>query len=190
MQSEAPMTIQTAEPARAALHDDARARRAFDSELVALLPRLRQFAFRLSANSALADDLVQETCVNAIAHATTFIAGTNMRAWLFTILRNCFYSRIRKHRREVEDAGGKFAAAVSADPAQEPGADLSDVMDALSRMPRKQRDVLMAIGRDGLSYEETARHTGCAVGTIKSRTHRARLHLKALMGVSHEVALH
>lgn len=153
----------------------------FDRELIALLPNLRAFARSLSSNRAQADDLVQETCASAIDHVASFTPGTNMVAWLFTILRNKFYSQGRRRKREVEDVDGAYAECLSIPPNQDPAADLRDTMDALGRMKRKQREMLLVVGRDGVTYEEAARLTRCAVGTVKSRTHRARRVLNDLL---------
>ena len=178
----------TFEPARLARppphpRSAARARRAagFDGDLVALLPSLRAFAHSLCGNAAEAEDLVQGACENAMAHADSFACGTNMRAWLFTILRNQFYSQMRKRRREVEDAEGKYAGGLTAPPGQDHSLDLSDVMNALARLRDGHREVLLLVGQEGLTYEEAAQRSHCAVGTIKSRVHRARSRLAELL---------
>lgn len=178
----------TSEPARLArpppcTHTKVGARRTagFDGALIALLPSLRAFARSLCGNAAQAEDLVQGACENAMAHATSFARGTNMRAWLFTILRNQFYSQLRKRRREVEDAEGNYADCLSTPPAQNHVVDLSDVMIALASLRDGHREVLLLVGQEGLSYEEAAQRSRCAVGTIKSRTHRARHRLAELL---------
>lgn len=172
-------TCTTAEPKR--LSDGGARTASFDRELIALLPNLRAFAHSLSSNWAQADDLVQETCASAIDHAASFTAGTNMVAWLFTILRNKFYSQVRGRKREMEDVDGAYAEGLTVAANQDHSADLRDTMDALGRMKSKQRDMLLVVGRDGVTYEEAARRSRCAVGTVKSRTHRARHVLNGLL---------
>ena len=98
-------------------------------------PHLRAFAISLTNNVDRADDLVQETLMRAIANIARFQPGTNMQAWLFTILRNLFHSEYRKRRREVEDADGKYAATLAVQPAQGAHLDFEDLQRALARLP-------------------------------------------------------
>ena len=151
--------------------------------LVALLPNLRAFAFSLCRQDELADDLVQETLLKAWSHLDSFQEGTNLRAWLFTILRNTFITEMRKRRREVEDANGKKAEGLSVAPTQQGHIDMQDVRKALDLLPRHQREALVLVGAAGMSYDETAEITQCAVGTVKSRVNRARTRLAQLLGV-------
>ena len=146
-------------------------------------PNLRAFAISLTNNVDRADDLVQETLMRAIANIDRFQPGTNMQAWLFTILRNLFHSEYRKRRREVEDADGKYAAALSVQPDQLPHLDFEDLQKALARLPHDQREALLLVSAEGFSYEEAARITGAQLGTIKSRVNRARTRLAELMQV-------
>jgi RNA polymerase sigma-70 factor (ECF subfamily) len=142
---------------------------------------LRAFARSLGHDPSRADDLVQETILKAWSNLGSFKEGTNMRAWLFTILRNTFYSEIRKHRREVEDIDGRFAAQISEKPAQQGVMDLRDFNDAFATLPPDQREALTLVGASGFSYEEAAAVCGCAVGTVKSRVNRARARLLELL---------
>jgi RNA polymerase sigma-70 factor (ECF subfamily) len=151
--------------------------------LVALLPSLRAFAFSLCGQHERADDLVQETLLRAWRHLDSFQEGTNLRAWLFTILRNTFISEMRKRRREVEDGDGKKAAGLSVAPAQQGHIDMQDLRQALDLLPANQREALILVGAAGLSYDEAAEITKCAVGTVKSRVNRARSRLGQLLGV-------
>jgi RNA polymerase sigma-70 factor, ECF subfamily len=146
-------------------------------------PNLRAFAISLTNNVDRADDLVQETLMRAISNIHRFQPGTNMQAWLFTILRNLFHSEYRKRRREVEDADGKYAATLSVQPDQIPHLDFEDLQKALSRLPHDQREALLLVGASGFSYEQAAEICGCAVGTIKSRVNRARFRLASLLNV-------
>jgi RNA polymerase sigma-70 factor (ECF subfamily) len=144
-------------------------------------PNLRAFGISLTNNVDRADDLVQETLVRAIANIHRFQPGTNMQAWLFTILRNLFHSEYRKRRREVEDADGKYAATLSVQPDQMPHLDFADLQTALAMLPHEQREALLLVGASGFSYEQAAEICGCAVGTIKSRVNRARNRLADIM---------
>lgn len=150
--------------------------------LVTAIPHLRAFAMSLCGRSALADDLVQETLTKAWAKADSYQDGTNLMAWLFTILRNEFYSHLRKRKREVEDVDGTEAARLVAVPGQLPNLELGDFRDALAKLPEDQREAIILVGASGFSYEEAASVMGCAVGTVKSRLSRARARLTELMG--------
>jgi RNA polymerase sigma-70 factor (ECF subfamily) len=151
--------------------------------LLALIPNLRAFAFSLCGNHERADDLVQETLLKAWSHMDSFQEGTNLRAWLFTILRNTFFSELRKRRREVEDSDGKKAESLSVAPAQQGHLDMQDLRKALDLLPPNQREALVLIGAAGMSYEEAAEIAHCAVGTVKSRVNRARIKLGSLLGI-------
>jgi RNA polymerase sigma-70 factor (ECF subfamily) len=157
--------------------------KALRNDLLASIPNLRAFAVSLAGNSERADDLVQETLMKAWAKFDTFQEGTNLRAWLFTILRNEFYSQVRKRGREVEDAEGTYAARLASQPAQTGHMDLSDFRQALARLPADQREALILVGASGFSYEEAAAICECAVGTIKSRVSRARTRLAELLSL-------
>ncbi len=152
--------------------------------MLALLPSLRAFAFSLSGNMDRADDLVQETLLKAWQHLDKFEEGTNLRAWLFTILRNSYFSELRKRRREVEDVDGKLTASLSVAPAQQGHLDMQDFRKALGTLPPEQREALVLVGAVGMSYEEAAAIARCAVGTIKSRVNRARARLTDKFGAA------
>jgi RNA polymerase sigma-70 factor (ECF subfamily) len=155
---------------------------AFVTGLTAATPKLRGFARGLARDRAEADDLVQETLLKAWIARDKFTPGTNLEAWLFTILRNAFYSKRRRLRREVEDVDGAHAARLAVRPTQDHGLRLAEFAAAFARLPAEQREALMLIGGAQVSYEEAAAICGVAVGTIKSRTHRARASLAALLG--------
>ena len=150
-------------------------------EVIALIPALRAFAWSLSHNSADADDLVQETLIKAWAHRAKFEPGTNLRAWLFTILRNTYYTAVVRKRREVADADGKHAATLSSAPTQDWSIAVRSLQAALQRLPDEHREALILVGAAGLTYEEAAEICGCALGTIKSRVNRARARLLRIM---------
>lgn len=150
-------------------------------ELVEHLQSLRAFAMSLTRNSAAADDLVQDTIVKAWSNIEKFQPGTNMRAWLFTILRNTFYSVRRKRSREVADVEGELAAQMAEKPAHDGRLALSDFEKAFVQLPDEQREALLLVGASGFSYEEAANMCNCAVGTIKSRANRGRKRLAELL---------
>jgi RNA polymerase sigma-70 factor (ECF subfamily) len=147
------------------------------------VPSLRAFAISLCGNVDRADDLVQETLLRALANIDSFQPGTNMSAWLFTILRNHFRSEYRKRRREVEDADGHYAESLKSQPDQLGQVEFGEFREALAKLPSDQREALVLVGASGFSYEEAAHICGCAVGTIKSRVNRARNRLAELMDV-------
>ena len=157
--------------------------RDFKNDLIAFIPPLRAFAISLTGKVDRADDLVQETLMKAWANRASFEPGTKLKAWLFTILRNEFYTVFRKRKREVEDADGIIAANVGVHPAQHSHMDLSDMRVALGFLPVDQREALLLVSASDMSYEEAAAICGVAVGTIKSRVNRARSKLSALLYV-------
>ncbi|AQS42207.1 MAG: RNA polymerase sigma factor [Candidatus Tokpelaia hoelldobleri] len=158
----------------------------FRQDLLAALPALRAFAVSLAGKSDRTDDLVQDTIMKAWAKQESFELGTNMKAWLFTILRNEFYSQMRKSGREVQDPDGIFTDNVAVHPAQYGSLDLQDFKRALDTLPADQREAIILIGASGFSYEEAAEICDCAIGTIKSRVSRARARLTELLNIDSE----
>jgi RNA polymerase sigma-70 factor (ECF subfamily) len=151
--------------------------------MLAAVPSLRAFAISLCGNVDRADDLVQEALLRAWANLASFEPGTNMSAWLFTILRNLFRSEYRKRRREVEDADGRYAETLKSHPEQTGRVEFSEFRAALGKLPSDQREALILVGASGFSYEDAAAICGCAVGTIKSRVNRARTRLADLLAI-------
>src|SRR5437868_13345384 len=151
--------------------------------VLAAVPKLRAFAISLSGNVDRADDLVQETLLRALANIGSFQPGTNMSAWLFTILRNHFRSEYRKRRREVEDGDGSYAETLKSHPEQTGRVEFEEFRVALAKLPPDQREALILVGASGFSYEEEAHICGCAVGTVKSRVNRARSRLAELLSI-------
>ncbi|MTH35406.1 RNA polymerase sigma factor [Paracoccus limosus] len=151
------------------------------TELVDHLQALRAFALSLTREGASADDLVQDTIVKAWTNIEKFQPGTNLRAWLFTILRNTFYSARRKTRREVSDTDGIHAARQATRPEHDGRLALNDFRVAFEQLPDEQREALILVGASGFSYEEAAGMTGVAVGTVKSRANRGRRRLAELL---------
>lgn len=154
------------------------------NEILEHLGALRAFARSLCRDVTLADDLVQDTMVKAITNFDKFEKGTNMRAWLFTILRNTFYSNRRKAGREIGDAEGTMTEQLSVKPDHDGRLQYAEFARAFAQLNAEQREVLVLVGASGFSYEEAAEMCGVAVGTIKSRTSRARKQLAELMGLT------
>lgn len=161
----------------------------FKKELLSVLPSLRAFAVSIVGKHDRADDLVQETIVKAWASQKSFEPGTNMKAWLFTILRNEFYTQVRKGKREVQDSDGTYTAQLTTKPSQQSKLDLQDFQSALNQLPEDQREALILVGASGFAYEEAAEICGCAVGTVKSRVNRARNRLNDILKVDGDVFL-
>lgn len=154
------------------------------ANLVATVPNLRAFGISLCGDVDRADDLVQETLVKAWKNIGSFDEGTNLKAWLFTILRNTYFSELRKRRREVSVDDNAIEQRLSVHPEQQGAADFSDFKKALMQLSDDQREALILVGAEGFSYEEAAEISGCAVGTVKSRVNRARSRLAELLDVS------
>lgn len=153
-------------------------------DLPSHIPSLRAFAISLTRNVTEADDLVQETILKAWSNFDKFTPGTDLRAWLFTILRNTFFSSKRKTRREVADSDGVHAAALFEKPHHDGRLAFTDFSRAFDRLTPEHREVLILVGANGYSYEEAARMMGVAVGTAKSRASRARARLCDLLGLA------
>ena len=152
--------------------------------LLGAIPALRAFAFSLTYDLDRSDDLVQDTLVRAWTKADSFTRGTNLTAWLFTILRNLFYSEQRKRKREVEDADGAHAARLTSLPEQEIRVEMREFQEALDGLPLSQREALVLVGAQNFTYEEAAEICGVAVGTMKSRVSRARVRLIETLGMN------
>jgi RNA polymerase sigma-70 factor, ECF subfamily len=156
---------------------------AFRDRLLTEVSGLRAFSVSLCGSFHQADDLVQDVLLKAWGHSESFQEGTNMRAWLFTIARNTYYSLYRKRGREVQDVDGIYTSNLAVAPSQDGVMDLADFRLALAKLPDEQREVLILVGASGLSYEQAAEVCGVAVGTIKSRVSRARTRLGELLGI-------
>ncbi|GAB1364185.1 RNA polymerase sigma factor [Rhodobacter sp.] len=145
------------------------------------IPRLRAFAISLTRDVTQADDLVQDTILKAWSNMDKFDPASNLDAWLFTILRNTFYSSLRKTRREVQDSDGIFAASLSEKPAHDSRLAMKDFQRAFDQLSPEHREVLILVGASGFSCDEAAGMMGVAVGTVKSRASRARRRLAELL---------
>lgn len=151
-----------------------------------LLPKqsamLQRRALKLTSNEHRADDLVQATLLKAWASRDSYAPDTNLRAWLFTILRNTFFSELRKYRREVEDVDGLYAQALFEEPRQVHALALKELVAAIALLPVEQRRPLILMGVYGFSQLEAADACDCTVGTIKSRVSRSRTSLDRVIG--------
>jgi RNA polymerase sigma-70 factor, ECF subfamily len=156
---------------------------ALRSEILATVPRLRAFAVSLTASTDRADDLVQETMVRALTHIAQFQPGTNLRAWLFTILRNQFNSEYRQRRWTIEDSDGIYVDSLKTVPQQSSWLEFQELRAALTKLPPEQREAVVLVGASGMTYEEAAVICGCAIGTIKSRVNRGRTRLAELLSI-------
>ncbi|KPQ22212.1 MAG: RNA polymerase sigma-70 factor, ECF subfamily [Rhodobacteraceae bacterium HLUCCA24] len=152
-------------------------------EIALHLKPMRLFALSLTRDLNRADDLVQDTVVKAWTNIDKFEPGTNMRAWLFTILRNTFYSERRRAKREVSDVDGLLAGRIATKPDHDGRLAMEDFRVAFEQLPDEQREVLILVGAQGFSYEDAAETCGCAVGTVKSRANRGRRRLAELLGM-------
>ena len=149
--------------------------------LAGAIPKLRAFAISLTRDVSKADDLVQETILKAWSNMDKFDPKTNLDAWLFTILRNTFYSSLRKTRREVQDTDGVHAAQLSEKPAHDSRLAFNDFQRAFDTLSPEHREVLILVGASGFSCEEAAGMMGVAIGTVKSRASRARKRLAEVL---------
>jgi len=161
----------------------------FVQDLLNSMRHLRAFAISLTHDANRAEDLVQSTLLKACDRRNRFEPGTCLQAWLFTILKNDFHTEHRKRQREVEDVEGAYAARLTTLPEQLSGLELQDPSEALSKLPAWQREVLLLVGAEGLSYEDIAARQHVTVGTIKSRVNRARHHLADILGLGLEDAI-
>lgn len=158
--------------------------RSLEAEMLRLVPNLRAFAVSLTADIEKADDLVQETLLRGLTYIDRFQAGTNLGAWLTTILRNQFYTMHRKRRWEAEDPDGALSARLAVHPRQGARLDYEDMLKALAKLSERQREAVLLIGAEGYSYEEAARICNTSIGTIKSRVNRARTRLAEILGLN------
>jgi RNA polymerase sigma-70 factor (ECF subfamily) len=156
----------------------------FVAEMMSALSELRLYALSLERDPVRAEDLIQETILKALSQHERYERGTCLRAWLFTILKNAFFTQVRRREREVEDVDGSYADRLTLAPDQNDKLTHQELLAALEALPKEQRDVLVAVAVEGLSYEDAAVRMNCAIGTIKSRVNRARRQLAARMGLT------
>src|SRR5271170_5899185 len=166
----------------------AEAYRSTDAELYrnieAEIPRLRRYARSLTREAVAADDLVQDCLARALGRLHLWQAGTDMRAWLFTILHNQYVNQVRRAIREGAPVGlSETEPMLTQAPDQGKRLELRDLERALARLPEDQRTVILLIGLEGMRYEEVAEVIDVPIGTVRSRLSRGREALRRLMGI-------
>ncbi len=152
-----------------------------EKDLLACVPHLRAFAWFLARNRDRADDLVQDTIVRALSAAHGFQAGTNLKAWMFTILRNLHYDEVRKNRPQIQSLDDPLAYEPTVLPSQVASLEFGDFRRAFWQLGDDRREALILIGASGLSYDEAAKVCDCPKGTVKSRVSRARRELLQIL---------
>jgi RNA polymerase sigma-70 factor, ECF subfamily len=153
------------------------------------IPRLRRYARALTRDASRADDMVQSCLLRAVAKQHLWQPGTDLRAWLFTILHNQNVNYVRRSVREgvavpLEDVAPALTAASNVEASLE----LRDFELAIARLPAEQRQVILLVGLEGMGYEEAAKILGIPVGTVRSRLSRGRDTLRELMDIKDEPA--
>lgn len=161
--------------------ESARGASAFEREMISNMPALRAFSRSLCGRQGVADDMAQNALAKAWRARESFEPGTNMKAWLFTILRNEFYSHARRAWRETHWDAGQSEAIPSAPDEQQWSMELGDTARALRKLPDAQREALILVAAGGMSYQDAAKICDVAIGTVKSRVARARTALAGLM---------
>ena len=163
----------------------------FGVELEVHIASLRRYARALLRNNrADAEDLVQEALTRAIARSDTFKAGTNLRAWLFTILHNVHVNQVRSKAARPDEVDVDAVESKLVTPArQEERVELREMMRALDELPEEQRKVLLLVALEGLKYEEVAEMLGVPIGTVMSRLSRAREAVRAKLANEGSVTL-
>lgn len=161
----------------------------FTELLEAQIPRLRRYARALVHEPNGADDLVQDTLVRALAKQHRWQAGTNLRAWLFTLMHNQFVNNVRRFNRastmvDVDEVSSTLVAV--ADPTS--SCQMRELDQALARLPVEQREVLLLVGLEGVRYDEAAEILRVPIGTVRSRLFRGRESLRRLLGMDEEAA--
>ncbi|WP_134682061.1 sigma-70 family RNA polymerase sigma factor [Paracoccus ravus] len=151
------------------------------NEILEQIPALRAYSRVLCRRVPDAEDLVQETLLRAIEYADSFRPGTNLRAWLFTIMRNRFYTNCRKSAREQTGGTDCVSEQSRAQAGQEWHMQACEMHAALRDLPPHYREAILLVGALGESYLEAARILNCDIGTIKSRVNRARQMLRKVL---------
>jgi RNA polymerase sigma-70 factor, ECF subfamily len=149
----------------------------FKSALIETLPHLRAIAHLIARHHATAEDLVQDTMVQALANRHQFKPGTNLKGWLIVILRNRFINQVRKQGWKTEVGIDQLDQARAIEGGQEVAVEIDEFRVAFHQLPPLHREALILVGASGHSYEEAADIAGCPTGTMKSRVSRARMEL-------------
>jgi RNA polymerase sigma-70 factor (ECF subfamily) len=159
----------------------------FAKRVEAQIPRLRRYARALASHGVNADDLVQDCLVRALSKQHLWQNGTNLQAWLFTILHNQYVNTVRRSIREgtaIELSGDEPSLRRAA--AQGMRLELRDLDRVLALLPDEQRTVILLIGLEGMAYKDAAKIVNIPVGTLRSRVSRGRQALRHLMGISED----
>lgn len=154
-----------------------------EADLVALLPNMRKFAFFLAGTSGRAEDVVQDTMLRALENAHRFQVGTNLKAWVFTILRNTYFSELRKTQGRFQSLDDVDAFEPAVPPSQEAHLEFGEFQRTFERLGARYRQALLLVGANGLTYEESAEMCGCPMGTMKSRVSRGRSELRRALAM-------
>ena len=163
------------------VHRGSRADSSWDDEILGQLSALQGYALSLARNFHAAEDLVQDTIVKAYSCVERFRPGSNLRAWLFTILRNTFYSGLRKKKNEVAHLAGLQAASLITQPEHDGHLAMGEFLRAFGQLSPEHRNIVILVGVSGHSYKVVSKLIGIPVGTAKSRLNRARAHLSAAL---------
>jgi RNA polymerase sigma-70 factor (ECF subfamily) len=158
----------------------------FNAQILACLPHLRAFARSLAGDRDRADDLAQSAVQRALGAAAQFTPGTNFKGWIFTILRNVYFSELRSHRHLEIPIDEANLDSHATQPTQLAGLEFDEFRRAFDTLPAEQREALVLVGADGFSYEAAAAICGAPIGTVKSRVSRARRELGKLMSAEDE----
>ena len=175
-----------ASPVCAMMHEESRTMTielSMREPLLAAIPRMRAFALSLCRNPDEAEDLVQEALLRACVKIRLFEPGSDMDAWLCTILKNQFYSECRRRRTESRRIDELKAMTETISPPQMPALEYNELCAALARLKPKQREAFIMVAASGFSYGEAASLSGCPIGTVKCRVNRARAELARLLSV-------
>jgi RNA polymerase sigma-70 factor (ECF subfamily) len=157
----------------------------FNSKLEAEIPRLRRYARALTRDTTAADDLVQDCMVRGFAKQHLWMEGTDLRAWLFTIMHNQYVNAVRRGVREgLSVSPSDTEPSLRRAATQDKGLELRDLDRAMAQLPKEQRSIILLVGLEGMSYEAVAEVMGIPVGTVRSRLSRGREALRRLTGVS------
>ncbi|QQS12186.1 MAG: sigma-70 family RNA polymerase sigma factor [Rhodospirillales bacterium] len=154
----------------------------FRDDVVAVMPDLRAFGRFLCRDREAADDLVQNTILTALDKQERFEPGTNLKSWLFTIMRNRYYGDLRAQRRGRRALDEGDLDSLTPSPLAEPASTMADLSGALWKLNPRYREALVLVGAVGFSYEEAAELCACSVGTLKARVSRARRLLAEQLG--------
>lgn len=150
-------------------------------DILSFIPALRAYARALCKSAQNAEDLVQDTLLRGIEKADQYTPGTNMRAWLFTIMRNIFFNNCKKEARERTGASECASLVPQVKASQEWHMSAIELHAALNDMPVHYREAIILVGALGESYIDAARIMKCEIGTIKSRVYRARTMLREVL---------